>query len=297
MKKLLFSLALLMAGVCGSEAKNALVVIAHGSPMESWRKPVLNLEEIVRAKVKAGELKGIDYVRVALMEYTEPSIASVIKDCETQGVDSIFALPLFMAPSSHTEEDLPNILGQKYNPHVRKELAEEKTEMVKSRTPIVLGPTFYYSYVLEKAMMERVKSLSKDPANEAVILLAHGDNDRIGCWNNILENVSKYVKEHSKITYTDGRLIEMGYNFGVKLMPLLTKAAQAKKRIIVQGIYLTSDVKQMADRHKMNEQQAALVKSRGVEIVYSAEGILPASTGLVADWIVEQTKQWLHSAR
>lgn len=169
--------------------------------------------------------------------------------------------------------------------------------MVKSRTPIVLGPTFYYSYVLEKAMMERVKSLSKDPANEAVILLAHGDNDRIGFWNNILENVSKYVKEHSKITYTDGRLIEMGYNFGVKLMPLLTKAAQAKKRIIVQGIYLTSDVKQMADRHKMNEQQAALVKSRGVEIVYSAEGILPASTGLVADWIVEQTKQWLHSAR
>lgn len=297
MKKLLFSLALLMAGVCGLEAKNALVVIAHGSPMESWRKPVLNLEEIVRAKVKAGELKGIDYVRVALMEYTEPSIASVIKDCETQGVDSIFALPLFMAPSSHTEEDLPNILGQKYNPHVRKELAEEKTEMVKSRTPIVLGPTFYYSYVLEKAMMERVKSLSKDPANEAVILLAHGDNDRIGFWNNILENVSKYVKEHSKITYTDGRLIEMGYNFGVKLMPLLTKAAQAKKRIIVQGIYLTSDVKQMADRHKMNEQQAALVKSRGVEIVYSAEGILPASTGLVADWIVEQTKQWLHSAR
>lgn len=297
MKKLLLSLTLLITCVCGSEAKNALVVIAHGSPMESWRKPVLNLEEMVRNKVKAGQLKGIDYVRVALMEYTEPTIASVIKDCEAQGVDSIFALPLFMAPSSHTEEDLPNILGQKYNPYVREELAEEKTELVKSRTPIVLGPTFYYSNVLEESMMARIKSLSKDPANEAVILLAHGDNERIGFWTNILKNVSKYVKEHSKITYTDGRLIEMGHNFNVKLMPILEKAAQAKKRIIVQGIYLTSDVKQMADHYKMEEQQAALVKNRGVEIIYSPEGILPASTNLVVDWVVKQTKQWLHSAR
>lgn len=297
MKKLLLSLTLLITCVCGSEAKNALVVIAHGSPMESWRKPVLNLEEMVRNKVKAGQLKGIDYVRVALMEYTEPTIASVIKDCEAQGVDSIFALPLFMAPSSHTEEDLPNILGQKYNPYVREELAEEKTELVKSRTPIVLGPTFYYSNVLEESMMARIKSLSKDPANEAVILLAHGDNERIGFWTNILQNVSKYIKEHSKITYTDGKLIEMGHNFNVKLMPLLEKAAQAKKRIIVQGIYLTSDVKRMADHYKMSEQQAALVKGRGVEIVYSPEGILPASTDLVADWVVEQTKLWLHSAR
>ena len=39
MKKLLFSLALLMAGVCGSEAKNALVVIAHGKLAQACFKP------------------------------------------------------------------------------------------------------------------------------------------------------------------------------------------------------------------------------------------------------------------
>ena len=229
MKKLLFSLILLITSICGAEAKNALVVIAHGSPMESWRKPVLNLEEIVRNKMKTAQLKGIDYVRVAMMEYTEPSVASVIKDCEAQGVDSIFALPLFMAPSSHTEEDLPNILGQKYNPYVREELAEEKTELVKSRTPIVLGPTFYYSNVLEESMMGRIKSLSKDPANEAVILLAHGDNERIGFWTNILQNVSKYIKEHSKITYTDGRLIEMGQQLQCQTHATLRKSSSSQE--------------------------------------------------------------------
>lgn len=297
MKKILFSILFLCAAVSVAEAKNALVVIAHGSPMESWRKPVLELETSVRNQIKVAKLKGIDYVRVALMEYTEPSVASVVKDCEAQGVDSIFALPLFIAPSGHTEEDLPNILGWKYNPYVREELAEEKTEMVKSKLPIVLGPTFYYSYVLEKVMAQRVKSFSKNAANEAVIFLAHGDEERIGFWKSLLDNVSKYVKENCGVTYVDGELIEMGHNFGNELMPLLEKAAQTKKRIFVQGIYLTSDVKRMADRHKMQERQADLVKARGVEIVYSNEGILPASSDLVTDWVVEQTAQWLHSAR
>ena len=297
MKKILFSILFLCAAVSVAKAKNALVVIAHGSPMESWRKPVLELETSVRNQIKAAKLKGIDYVRVALMEYTEPSVASVVKDCEAQGVDSIFALPLFIAPSGHTEEDLPNILGWKYNPYVREELAEEKTEMVKSKLPIVLGPTFYYSYVLEKVMAQRVKSFSKDAANEAVIFLAHGDEERIGFWKSLLGNVSKYVKENCGVTYVDSELIEMGYNFGNELMPLLEKAAQTKKRIFVQGIYLTSDVKRMADRHKMQERQADLVKARGVEIVYSNEGILPASSDLVTNWVVEQTAQWLHSAR
>ncbi|QUB47244.1 sirohydrochlorin chelatase [Prevotella sp. oral taxon 475] len=297
MKKILFSILFLCAAVSVAEAKNALVVIAHGSPMESWRKPVLELETSVRNQIKAAKLKGIDYVRVALMEYTEPSVASVVKDCEAQGVDSIFALPLFIAPSGHTEEDLPNILGWKYNPYVREELAEEKTEMVKSKLPIVLGPTFYYSYVLEKVMAQRVKSFSKDAANEAVIFLAHGDEERIGFWKSLLGNVSKYVKENCGVTYVDSELIEMGHNFGNELMPLLEKAAQTKKRIFVQGIYLTSDVKRMADRHKMQERQADLVKTRGVEIVYSNEGILPASSDLVTNWVVEQTAQWLHSAR
>ena len=287
MKKILFSILFLCAAVSVAEAKNALVVIAHGSPMESWRKPVLELETSVRNQIKAAKLKGIDYVRVALMEYTEPSVASVVKDCEAQGVDSIFALPLFIAPSGHTEEDLPNILGWKYNPYVREELAEEKTEMVKSKLPIVLGPTFYYSYVLEKVMAQRVKSFSKDAANEAVIFLAHGDEERIGFWKSLLGNVSKYVKENCGVTYVDSELIEMGHNFGNELMPLLEKAAQTKKRIFVQGIYLTSDVKRMADRHKMQERQADLVKARGVEIVYSNEGILPASSDLVTNWVVE----------
>lgn len=202
-----------------------------------------------------------------------------------------------MAPSSHTEEDLPNILGHKYNPYVLEELAEEQTELVHTKTPIILGPTFYYSYLLEESMLNRVQNLSKDASNEAVIYLTHGDPERDGFWKEVLKNVDKYTKEHTEIDYVDHAVIEMGHDFANELMPLLSKASQKKKRIIVQGIYLVSDVKRMADRHKMTEVQSDLVKKTGVEIVYSADGILPACTPLVVDWIVAQTNKWVESKR
>ena len=67
------------------------------------------------------------------------------------------------------------------------------------------------------------------------------------------------LKEHTKINYVDHALIENGdMIFANELMPLLTKASAKKKRIIVQGIYLTSDVKRMADRHKMTDVQKIL---------------------------------------
>lgn len=295
-EKIFALMLLLVAGIGGIQAKNALVVIAHGSPMPSWRKPVLEMENIIREKLAAHPLKGIDYMRVALMEYTEPSVATVVNDCLAQGADTIFALPLFIAPSSHTEEDLPNILGMKYNRYIQEELAEENTEMVHTNVPIVLGPTFYYSYVLEKAMLQRIKALSKDEPNEAVVFLAHGDPERIGFWNMMLEQVQKYIKDNSKITYTAGRQIEMGHDFANELLPELKQAAQHKKRILVQGIYLTSDVKRMAERHDMQSKQAEIARN-GVEIVYGGEGILPASAELVADWVVEETTHWLKNKR
>ena len=62
-------------------------------------------------------------------------------------------------------------------------------------------------------MLNRVQSLSKDAPNEAVIFLAHGDPERDGFWAEVLKNVDKYTKEHTKINYVDHALIEMGHDF------------------------------------------------------------------------------------
>ena len=57
-------------------AKSALVVIAHGSPSESWNSAVMALED----KLNKTDIPGISYKRVAMMEFSRPDIASVMKD-------------------------------------------------------------------------------------------------------------------------------------------------------------------------------------------------------------------------
>lgn len=291
MKKFLLVFVALFAAFIGLQAKTGLVVIAHGHVLESWRKPVLALEQTLKTRLAERGINDFDYVRIAMMEYTEPSVASVINDCEKQGIDTVFALPLFIAPSSHSEDDLPNILGLKFSKDVHAELEEEGTKFVHSDIKIILGPTLYSTDILEKIMFERVMSMSKDPENEAVVILAHGDPDRVGFWNELLSRTAEYVKQNSKISYSDGEQVAMGMHMADDLMDILDKAAQNKKRIIVQGIYLTSNVKNMATRIGMPDKQKTL-ENKGVEIVYGGHGILPESTAEVTEWIIDRAEEW-----
>ena len=203
------------------KAKTALVVIAHGAPSDEWNQPVLNIEKELRQI----EIPGISYKRVALMEFSNPNINTVVKDCEKEGIDTIFALPLFIAPSSHSEDDIPNLLGLKYDPATRRALREEKAEIVKSSIRFIMGPTLMSSDMIEKTMLQRIKEMSKDTKNEAVVLLAHGDPERIGFWKNILKKTGDYIKTNTGIDYIDAQLVGMGYTFSKDVNPILVKAA------------------------------------------------------------------------
>lgn len=262
-------------------ARTALVVVAHGSPSEEWNRCVLDLE----ARLDALNLPGIDYRRVALMEFNQPNIASVIRDCEREGVDTVFVLPLFISPSGHSEDDIPNILGLKYSPSVHAELVAEGTEFVRTKMQIVVGPTLMDSGVIEKAMLERVRALSTDPQKEAVLFLAHGDAGRIGFWKHILRNCETAVRE-AGFDYVDNALVGMGQNFAKDVQPLLDGASAVKERILVQGIYLVSGVGSMARMFGMDRQAAAN------NIAYGEKGILPESMDDVLAWIENTVSEW-----
>lgn len=262
-------------------AKTGLVVIAHGSPSKEWNRNVLAIEK----KLQKADIPGISYVRVALMEFAQPNIASVIRDCEKEGIDTVFALPLFISPSGHSEDDVPNILGLKYDPRVHSELVEENTEFVHTSIRIVEGPTLINSGVIEKAMVERIKALSKNPASEAIVLLAHGDPGRSGFWKHILNKCEASLRD-AGFNYVDCTLVGMGQNLAEDIKPLLEKAQSSKERVLVQGIYLQSSV------HSMARMAGMTGKSAG-SIVYGTEGILPKSSDEVCEWIVKTTSEWL----
>ena len=263
-------------------AKTALVVVAHGSPSPEWNSCVLDLE----SRLQAVDMPGIDYKRVALMEFAQPNIASVMRDCEREGIDTVFVLPLFISPSGHSEDDIPNILGLKYSPSVHADLVQEGAEFVKTQMHIVVGPTLMDSGVIEKAMVERVKALSTAPEGEAVLFLAHGDAGRIGFWKHILRKCETAAKE-AGFDYVDYQLIGMGQNFAQDVKPLLERAASTKERILVQGIYLVSSVGSMA-------RMVGMDKNAAMEgIVYGEEGILPQSVDSVMAWIEQTVAEWV----
>ena len=290
MKKMFLMLALCVAGIVSTSAKSALVVIAHGSPMEQWRKPVLDLEGQLRETMK--DVEGISYVRVAMMEFTEPTIATVVADCEQQGVDTIFAIPLFIAPSGHSEVDIPNILGHKYDPQVREELMEENTKFVKSRLPIIVGPTLSYDDFLEKTMLKRVQEMSKSPKEEAVLFVAHGDRQFVGYWSQKMQSICDHVKQQTGIEVADYKFIAMGYKMVAEMIPALREMAEKKSRVLVQGVYLTSSAKEMAYMLDIESVQKKEIPNADLQVVYSERGILPASAGEVCEWIKARTLEW-----
>ncbi len=278
MKKLLVSL--LLAYTClNLSAKTALVIIAHGSPSEEWNRCVLDIE----SRLNQTDIPGISYKRVALMEFTQPDIASVIRDCELEQIDTVFALPLFISPSGHSEDDIPNILGLKYNPAVHGELVEEGTEFVKTPIHIILGPTLMDSGVIEKAILERVRELSSNPKGEAVLLLAHGDANRIGFWNHILKNCEDAVRR-AGFDHIDCKLVGMGQSLKQDITPFLEHAGSVKDRVLVQGIYLVSSAGSMARMVGMDASS---------DILYGEDGILPKSLDDVMAWIEKAAKSWL----
>lgn len=289
---LLVCMGILCSCCISMNAKNALVIIAHGAPMNEWNKPVLNLENSVKEQLKEKGITKFDYVRIALMEFSQPSISNVIRDCEQEKIDSIYAIPLFIAPSSHSEQDIPAILGHKFNAQTVHSLKEEKTEFVTSPIPVVLGPTLYYGDILEKVVTERVKTMSKDIKNEGLLLLAHGDPEYIGFWSSMMKRIGKFIEKTTGRSSFDYAFVGMGQSFKEDILKELIQISKTKKRILVQGVYLSSGVKPMAEHSGIIKEQKNLFKGKNIEVVYSSNGILPNSATDVCNWIIERAMEF-----
>jgi len=81
--------------------KHRLVLYAHGSNDPRWREPFEQLEADLRADL------GDNRVRLAYMEFTQPTLAEVTAEAMREGIHSVSVLPVFMAAGAHLTTDLP----------------------------------------------------------------------------------------------------------------------------------------------------------------------------------------------
>ena len=272
-----------------------LLIVGHGAPMPSWNGPVLALEDQVKTLLQNGEGRDVfAEVRVALMEFAEPSIHTVMCELEEAGIDEVYVLPLFIAPSGHSLFDIPTILGLYAEASMIEELSEEGIAIVDTDMKVTLGPTLRTGGVLREVMLDRVTELSTDPGAESVVLLAHGDAATEPVWDDLCREIGSYVCSRTGIQHYDYALVEVGQSFPTKGIAAIARAAEKAEHVLVVGLYLSMGVEGMAERSVLDMGMMKLTAGeafRGRDIRYATKGLLPDSR--IAEWVVERAMEWV----
>ncbi len=218
MKKLINSLLVLSALVlfaCSPTSKEksnqentakkiGVLLVNHGSVAKSWRQMLLDVEDQVKEEILSNT--KISKVTTAFMEYTEPSIATRMKEFDDEGFDEVIVVPIFLTVSSHYSHDIPVILGISADPNAKDYMiGKEKIEVYKAKARVSITPPLDYSTLLKKNIERRVNALSKDAENEGVLLVAYGDAQYNQQWEEMVDEIGKYLKiktGHESIAYS-----------------------------------------------------------------------------------------------
>lgn len=260
------------------KANAGLLIIAHGAPMPAWNKPVLVLQEQVIQAL--GGNSPFKMVKVVMMEFAKPSVADGVVELEKAGCDRIVAVPLLIAPSSHSHWDIPALLGIYSDRKMKDELKAEGATIVSSKLPITVTATLDHGDMLLETMLGRVRELSRNPADEAVVVLAHGDEGLKPYWDALMKRITHYICGKTGITYADWAYVHVGQSYATEGVGAIAAAAEHRKRVLLVGCYVSMGPAGMHRRYMnrptkipgMGELPNPL---KGKDIVAAKHGLLP----------------------
>lgn len=183
--------------------KIGVLLVNHGSRSVTWRQSLLQLEAQVAPTIMNSHT--VQAVKTAFMEYTEPSIATRMKEFDQEGFTDIIIVPVFLTVSPHTFDDIPTILGMKEDPHSLQQLKIENIQRYTPRAKPHLTPPLDFTDILQKNLLRRVTDLSKDPAHEGIVLIGYGDETYDKEWVDLFNKVAVFIRERTGIS---------GYSYG-----------------------------------------------------------------------------------
>ncbi len=279
--------ALLMLGVMNLAASTGLaepglLLIAHGSPSPQWNQPVLDFGKEVGAEAVAhGPFKA---ARTAMLEFSEPSVPTAVAQLESAGCDGIVAVPLFIAPSGHSLFDVPTVLGTFYSPAAAAAIAEEGGTVARPKVPVRLTETFS-GELLEQFALAEVRKLSREPADEAVVLLAHGDENHQRLVDRLMRRVATYCCGRAGIDYGDWAYVGVGQEYMGAGTGAIERALERKKRVLVVGIYVSLSAQRLHQRAvgRLRGQRAGSELFAGQDVVFSSRSVIGYA----------QTRRWV----
>jgi hypothetical protein len=273
--------------VPAGEKKIGVLLVNHGSRSATWRQALLDLEQSVRPALLTNQ--AIRGIKTAFMEYTEPSIATRMKEFDADGFTDVVIVPVFLTVSSHTFDDIPTIIGKKVDPHSLETLKIEKIERYKARANTVITPNLDFTGLLKTNVLRRTQSLSTNPADEGLVLIAYGDATYEREWAALLNAVGEHVKQNTGIaTHAYGWCGHVAHYDPKKTTAAIDKVLQAKKKAVVIPVLVAHDE---MFQIKIIGDGIAKVPDNKDRVVYRPDSILPDAG--VEKWVVEVTAEFV----
>lgn len=266
-----------------------VLLVNHGSRSATWREELLRLEERVRTRIMAEP--GVVALSTAFMEYTEPSIATRLKELDAQGVSDVVIVPVFLTVSSHSFDDIPTIIGQKDDPHSRETMRLERIERYTPKARVHLTPLLDFRNILQENLLRRAKALSKNPAEEGLALIAYGDATYEKEWAELVKNVAEYVKKQTGIEdYSYGWCGHLVHYDPQKTTAAVEEVLAKKKRALVLPLLVAHDE---TFQVKIIGGGIARVAGHDERVAYRADAILPDPG--VEKWVIDVAAE--HAAK
>lgn len=267
------------AETVGAVEKTGLLVIGHGSPRAEWNRKFAGLRQPIEERLR--RTLGVQatnwVVRVVFLE-CEPSISTAVEELRHLGCKRICAVPVFIAPSGHSRWDVPAALGLYTDPDLAREMADHGIKVPKERPPVTLTGPLSSGDVLERWAVDCVRGLSKDSANEAVVILAHGAEGVPGPLEKLLRRVSSRICGDTGISYADWAFVEVGQRYRSQGVEAITRARRVRERVLVIGLYVGLSAEQV-NKHW---GKGAIKDSN---VVFAPHALLPDER--VVTWIAD----------
>lgn len=262
------------------ESKTGVLIVSHGSHSANWRKMLLDVETRVESEIMD---LGVNEVRSAFMEYTEPSIANQLKAFDEAGFSEVIIVPLFLTVSTHTADDIQNIIGMQSNPEVLATLEEEGIEVYKPKAALTLTPLLDFPGYLKKNVTRRYQGLSEDKSTEGVVLVAYGSKPYEQQWTELIMDIGKYLKAQTEMDYISYSWCGHIVHFDPKpTASAIDQILSVKEKAVVIPILVAVDEKFQDGNIKQGIETA---DPTGERVIYEADAILPDPD--IDRWVID----------
>lgn len=273
-----------------TSGKTAILLVNHGSRSPVWRRMLLDLQAEIADDLL--DIPDVAQVRTGFMEYTEPSIASQLKELDAAGIEHVLVVPLLLTISDHSFDDIPAICGQiDDNPELLVELGEENIEIYRPQARVEFAPLLDFSGLVRTNLARRIRSIigrATDGPSTGLVLVGYGSAEYDDDWNRFFEQTRAHAEEDLPITASAHAWC--GHLVDYKKAPTLNAINDllAKTDRVVVMPQLVSYDPMFQERIIGRAVRDSADPSR---VLYANDSILPEPA--VGRWVVQISEQML----